>query len=180
MSRGDATLVATFNATTGWAGKQITYGRGWYRLEGHGTLTPEAVYGYYRAGQVDWASDAARAKLERILFPPATMEYVWLLALSPLFLLLFILPGYIAGGIVTMFAVILDKERLEKRGVDTTGLIPGGWIWWPLWFIGVPIYLRLRLERTGDSLWPFEVFLLCILIPLLGVFLIWVLSALLG
>ena len=50
-------LIATFNDTTGWTGKSITYEDGQFVLEGHGTIRAVDVMGYDREGHLLWAND---------------------------------------------------------------------------------------------------------------------------
>jgi hypothetical protein len=54
-------LVATFNATTGWAGKTITHDAGVFSLEGHGPITAADVMAYDRQGFLSWTNAGTRA-----------------------------------------------------------------------------------------------------------------------
>lgn len=54
-------LVATFNATTGWAGRQITWMDEQFILDGHGAVTAADVMGYDALGQLDWPSGEMRS-----------------------------------------------------------------------------------------------------------------------
>jgi hypothetical protein len=54
-------IVATFNASTGWAGKCITREGEYFILEGYGGLRAVDVMQYDAAGQIDWHSDGMRA-----------------------------------------------------------------------------------------------------------------------
>lgn len=54
-------LIATFNETTGWAGKRITYETGHFLLEGHGRISPINVMSYDEKGQLRWADHGIRA-----------------------------------------------------------------------------------------------------------------------
>ena len=48
-------VIATFNSTTGWAGKTITYDDDVFTLEGHGVITAADVLTYDRQGHILWA-----------------------------------------------------------------------------------------------------------------------------
>jgi hypothetical protein len=65
-------IIATFNATTGWAGRTITHDDGRFSLEGHGPLTAQEVLTYDAAGQLDWAYDGLRAWVGSQASPVAT------------------------------------------------------------------------------------------------------------
>jgi hypothetical protein len=54
-------LIATFNESTGWIGKQIVYDAGEFSLDGVGPLTAAGVMEYDRLGQLDWGYDGLRA-----------------------------------------------------------------------------------------------------------------------
>jgi len=54
-------LVATFNETTGWHGKTITFEDDHFILEGHGRVSPKNITKYDDKGQLVWASDGVRA-----------------------------------------------------------------------------------------------------------------------
>lgn len=54
-------LIATFNETTGWAGKTITYDDEQFVLEGHGSVSPKNIMKYDEKGQLTWATDGARS-----------------------------------------------------------------------------------------------------------------------
>jgi hypothetical protein len=70
-------LVATFNATTGWAGRQITWQDERIVLDGHGVITAADLMEYDRQGHLDWPSEemrswaAARQSWEQALATPA-------------------------------------------------------------------------------------------------------------
>ena len=48
-------IIATFNATTAWAGKAIAWDEGVFTLEGHGAVTAADVLKYDGQGHLDWA-----------------------------------------------------------------------------------------------------------------------------
>ena len=50
-------LIATFNSTTGWVGKTISFEGNHFVLEAHGPITASDVLEYDRQGQLDWAYD---------------------------------------------------------------------------------------------------------------------------
>jgi hypothetical protein len=52
--------MATFNASTGWAGWAITYEDGALLLEGFGSITAADLLEYDRLRQVDWSRDGLR------------------------------------------------------------------------------------------------------------------------
>ena len=54
-------LIATFNASTGWRGKTITFEDDHFVLEGHGHVSPKNIMKYDEQGQLVWASDGMRA-----------------------------------------------------------------------------------------------------------------------
>jgi hypothetical protein len=54
-------IVATFNATTGWAGKNITWQDDRLVLDGHGVITTADVMEYDRQGHLDWPSEEMRS-----------------------------------------------------------------------------------------------------------------------
>jgi hypothetical protein len=54
-------LVATFNATTGWAGREITWQEERFILDGHGAITAADVAEYDRQGHLDWPSEEMRS-----------------------------------------------------------------------------------------------------------------------
>ena len=70
-------LVATFNATTGWAGREITWQDERFILDGHGAITAADVMEYDRQGHLDWPSEemrswaAARLSWEQSVVAPA-------------------------------------------------------------------------------------------------------------
>ena len=47
-------IVATFNASTGWAGKSIAYEGSQFVLDGHGVISAEDVMKYDQDGQLAW------------------------------------------------------------------------------------------------------------------------------
>jgi hypothetical protein len=53
-------VIATFNSTTGWADKTITYDNGVFTLEGQGPITARDVISYDDAGQIEWAYEGLR------------------------------------------------------------------------------------------------------------------------
>lgn len=53
-------VIATFNSSTGWAGKPITHDNGVFTLEGLGPLTARDVISYDEAGQIEWAYEGLR------------------------------------------------------------------------------------------------------------------------
>gem|GEM_PF-407783 len=55
-----ARLIATFNPTTGWSGKRITYEHGRFTLEGHGPISAADVLSYDRQGYLSWAHEGLR------------------------------------------------------------------------------------------------------------------------
>ncbi|MEI6501413.1 MAG: hypothetical protein WCP21_10375, partial [Armatimonadota bacterium] len=63
---GGAVLVATFNASSSWLGKTITWDEGVFTLEGHGAITAGDVLHYDTGGQLDWANDGMRAFVESL------------------------------------------------------------------------------------------------------------------
>ena len=54
-------LIATFNDTTGWRGKTITFDDERFLLEGHGRVSPKNIMKYDEQGQLTWATDGTRA-----------------------------------------------------------------------------------------------------------------------
>jgi hypothetical protein len=58
--QGGTMLVATFNATTGWAARQITWQDERFILEDHGVITAADVMAYDGQGQLDWPSEEMR------------------------------------------------------------------------------------------------------------------------
>jgi len=54
-------LIATFGATTGWAGKTITEEGDAFLLEGHGPISAADVMEYDRQGHLLWADEGTRA-----------------------------------------------------------------------------------------------------------------------
>jgi hypothetical protein len=67
-------LVATFNATTGWAGRQINWQDDRFILDGHGAITAFDLMGYDGQGQLDWVSEEMRSW--------AGARYSWELAVA--------------------------------------------------------------------------------------------------
>ena len=67
-------IVATFNATTGWAGRNITWQDDRLVLEGHGVITAFDLMGYDGQGHLDWPSEEMRAW--------AAARYSWELAVA--------------------------------------------------------------------------------------------------
>jgi hypothetical protein len=72
--------VATFNATTGWAGRQILWQDERLVLDGYGVITAADVMEYDRQGQLDWPSTemrswaAARLSWEQAVAVPASAQ----------------------------------------------------------------------------------------------------------
>jgi hypothetical protein len=64
-------LIATFNETTGWAGKTITFEDGSFTLEGLGPVSPKNIMEYGRRGHLTWASDGTRAWVGAKVLSPA-------------------------------------------------------------------------------------------------------------
>lgn len=54
-------LVATFNATTGWAGREVSWQDERFILDGHGAITAADVMEYDRQGHLDWPSEEMRS-----------------------------------------------------------------------------------------------------------------------
>ena len=52
--------VATFNETTGWTGRRISFRDGRFILEGYGTISASDVAQYDRRGQLSWARAGLR------------------------------------------------------------------------------------------------------------------------
>ena len=53
-------LIATFGATTAWAGKRITQEGKVFVLEGHGPITAADVMEYDRQGHLVWVNEGTR------------------------------------------------------------------------------------------------------------------------
>ena len=64
-------IVATFNASTGWAGKSIAYEGSQFVLDGHGVISAEDVMKYDQDGQLAWDSDGTRAWVGSMAAKPA-------------------------------------------------------------------------------------------------------------
>jgi hypothetical protein len=64
MNTEGAMLIATFNATTGWVGKAITFENEQFALEGVGPLSATDVLSYDDQGFLEWANDGNRAWVE--------------------------------------------------------------------------------------------------------------------
>src|SRR5450759_2050681 len=54
-------LIATFNSSTGWAGKTINFEDDHFVLEGHGHISAANVMKYDAKGQLTWTNDGTRA-----------------------------------------------------------------------------------------------------------------------
>lgn len=54
-------LIATFNDTTGWRDKTITFEDEHFILEGHGPVSPNNIMKYDEKGQLEWAGEGMRA-----------------------------------------------------------------------------------------------------------------------
>lgn len=73
-------IVATFNAATGWAGRNITWQDDRLVLGGHGVITTADLMEYDRQGQLDWPSEemrswaAARLSWEQAVATPAAVS----------------------------------------------------------------------------------------------------------
>ena len=65
-------LIATFNETTGWRGKAVTFEDDAFVLEGYGALSPVDVMEYDRLGHLTWANDVTRAWVSSLVQPEAT------------------------------------------------------------------------------------------------------------
>jgi hypothetical protein len=59
-------LVATFNQTTGWAGRSITYEDEQFILEGHGAISSADVLAYDRQAHLSWASAGLREWVDQV------------------------------------------------------------------------------------------------------------------
>jgi len=59
--RGETILIATFNDTTGWRGKTITYDDDRFTLEGHGRVSPTNIMKYDGQAQLVWSNEGTRA-----------------------------------------------------------------------------------------------------------------------
>jgi hypothetical protein len=59
-------LVATFNQTTGWAGKSITYEDEQFILEGLGAISSADVLAYDCQAHLSWASAGLRDWVEQV------------------------------------------------------------------------------------------------------------------
>jgi hypothetical protein len=119
-------LVATFGPSTAWVGKTITFDNGQYVLEGHGSITAQAVLDYDRQGHLTWANDGLRDMVHQTVTgpsaapptstqatvqpvshatfstpPPQTKRHGWLIALAAvaaLFILLVIIIAAAGSG----------------------------------------------------------------------------------
>ena len=65
-------LIATFNASTGWAGKTVHHENDQFVLEGHGPISAADVLAYDEQGYLDWANDGTRAWVQATVGPPQT------------------------------------------------------------------------------------------------------------
>ena len=65
-------LIATFNASTGWAGKTVHHENDQFVLEGHGPISAADVLAYDEQGYLDWANDGTRAWVQAKVGPPQT------------------------------------------------------------------------------------------------------------
>jgi hypothetical protein len=61
QSIGQISLIATFNASTGWDGKTITHDDGRFLLADHGGISAQNIMKYDAEGQLTWASADMRA-----------------------------------------------------------------------------------------------------------------------
>jgi hypothetical protein len=75
-------VIATFNESTGWVGKTITYDGQRFVLEGFGPVTAQAVLEYGRQGHLSWASPQAEelawtvaASVPSRVAPPGPAEW---------------------------------------------------------------------------------------------------------
>ena len=59
-------LVATFNQSSGWFGKTITWEDGVFTLEGRGTVTPKSVMDYDAGGLLEWAPGGMRGWVDAL------------------------------------------------------------------------------------------------------------------
>ena len=57
---GKPDIIATFNSSTGWAGRTVSYQNGGLFLEDHGPITAAGLLEYDRLGQVNWSRDGLR------------------------------------------------------------------------------------------------------------------------
>ena len=73
-------LIATFNDTTGWRGKTITFEDEHFILEGHGRISPKNIMKYDEKGQLTWAGEGmrgwvgSRARGSRMVILAATFD----------------------------------------------------------------------------------------------------------
>jgi hypothetical protein len=59
-------LIATFNETTGWAGKTVVFENEQFILEDHGPISAADVMEYDRQGHLTWAYDGLQAWVEQL------------------------------------------------------------------------------------------------------------------
>ena len=64
-------LIASFEPSTGWAGRTITFYDGRFTLEGHGLIDAPAVLEYDRRGYLAWAYDGLREWVQSLAPAPA-------------------------------------------------------------------------------------------------------------
>jgi len=75
-------LIAVLRGSSGRAEKPIHFVNGYFWLEAHGELEPEAVHRLVATGQADWASEQAEAIVLALAVPRVTHGDVWI-QLSP-------------------------------------------------------------------------------------------------
>ena len=96
-------LVATFDASTGWEGKTITYDDGVFVLGGHGRISAADVMTYDGQGHISWAYEGLREWVQQIAASgadavPAPQTQVQVQVLSP--------PGIgIAGFVCALLGI---------------------------------------------------------------------------
>jgi len=59
-------IIATFNSTTGWAGKTIDYDDGLFTLEGYGPISATDLLAYDQQGHVAWAYEGSREWVQQM------------------------------------------------------------------------------------------------------------------
>jgi len=191
--RPKVTPIAVFSSATGWAGKTITQEGSVFMLEDFGPISPEAVMGYDKQGQLTWATSGTRAWIGSLgstpvpFYPPGAADAVpapvqqtaagtslsstllWIVAFSPLWLslLLVMAPTRLAFYILPFALLMWDRDNVRKAGVEIKGLLL-----WAILF--APVYMYIRLRRTNQSLGPFIASLPCFaLSSIIGLTAIW-------
>jgi len=110
-------VIATFNSTTGWAGKTITYDDDVFTLEGHGVITAADVLTYERQGHVSWAYEGLQEWVEQLATPSAGVAtgaaHGWAVGGGG-GILAYILqsgdPGYVRGETHGLIAAAADQS----------------------------------------------------------------------